>query len=98
KNDLNHLGKYDLEKGLLFAVSQKLGGLILSLGNGLDSRPVDLGKVSRIVQGTSQDDRGKFITSDVHAPQIERTEIPQQKLQHQRRASHNGNIELHQPA
>ena len=91
---LDDLRKNNLKEGLGFAVAENFGSLILTLRNRLHSAAIDFSEVSCVVHRETDDNCRKAITSDRHAKQIVRTEIPHEQLQHERSAAHDSNINL----
>ena len=80
----------DGEEGAGPGVAQHLGSLPLAPGNGLDAAPVDLGKVSRIVDGKRDHDRDQLVADNIGTEQIIGPVCDRQQLQHQRRAAQDG--------
>ena len=84
-----------MHKGLHLGVAQNIGRLVLPDGHGFDTAAVDFGKVGSVIDGKGDDHRNQLILGHRYTEQIVGTVCNRQKLQHQRRATENGNNEPH---
>ena len=81
------------------SISKHFRRFILSDRNGFDPGTVNFGKISGIVQGKGDNNSSKTIIAvQSHTENIVWTEKANQQLQHQRSSTHDGNINLENPA
>ena len=97
EDPLDHLGQDDSEEGLPVGVTEHLRCLVLSLGHALDARAVDFGEVGRVVDDEGDDHGGEHVVGiGPNAEHVVRHEEDRKHLEHEGRAAHHRDDELHE--
>ena len=99
QNALSDLRHHNVQNRLQARIAQHLGSLVLTARNGLQARSIDLGKVAGVVDDERHNARRPFgIGCERDAKHVVRGKVDGKHLQHERRATHDRNVDARNPA